>query len=153
MTYWHISFKSEVKISKIYKLNKGPALMVIWDIATDCKLSLTTAQVWIEARACGNVASDLGLGSDFHWVIWFPPPLVTSLQQYGRKSEENQNKITNKSTVFSSKKQFFFFNIYKVTMNNLTGTSHCSLCLFLLSFLKRNNKGQSKIVLVSKDRS
>ena len=44
-------------------------------------LSLTSAQVRITARECEKVASDLGLGSGFRWVLRFPPPLTTGYSQ------------------------------------------------------------------------
>ena len=35
---------------------------MVYDITADCYLSLARAQVWIPARVCEQVASDLGSG-------------------------------------------------------------------------------------------
>ena len=56
----------------------GPALMAIWSKALPLIAScLSHCPVSNPIRACEKVASDLGLGGGFCWVLQFPPPLTT----------------------------------------------------------------------------
>ena len=72
-------------------INSSPDSHVVREVAIGSSLSLTTARVRIPARACEKVASDLGLGVGFHWVLLFRSLLITAKSrqpQYGRKCDE-----------------------------------------------------------------
>ena len=45
----------------------------------------------LASGACKKVASGLGLGGGFRWVLQFPPPVTMTKPQNGRKSAEKQN--------------------------------------------------------------
>ena len=53
-----------------------PDSHVLYGIAADCWLFLTPALGWNLAGACEEVASDLGLGGGFRWVLRFSPPVT-----------------------------------------------------------------------------
>ena len=67
----------QLTTSHLSPLRAYPDDRVVKCVATDFYLPLTTAQLRILARACEKVATDLGLGNGFCWVLRIPSTLTT----------------------------------------------------------------------------
>ena len=69
-----------------------PDSYMVYGIATDCQLFLSTLWVRIPRGACEKVASELQLGGGFHWVQQFPHQLqLASQSQLSRIMAEERN--------------------------------------------------------------
>ena len=65
---------------------------VVYGVAAECYLSLTAAWVAITDVACKKVASDLGLGSGFRWVLQFPTPVTIGRSRLGCNMAETSDE-------------------------------------------------------------